>query len=316
MAAAASPQSQTVGESNLNNTHASLMNYNPTALTKTILKPIQLIHREPTVRFTFKELDEYAVEEGLHQAVIMKLSFGAPSLHELRKLIPKQLVIKGRCLIGSLAARHLLIRCDLYEDFCSVLSKQFGYLQFNGEQHMFRNFPWTQNFNPKEETSKALAWVSLLDLPPNLFARRPLLSIASAIGKPIAIDKATQDRTRPSTARVKVILDLMDKHPKRVRMHFLDEQSGKLVEHYQQVVFDNLPFYCTYCKHQGHEDDDCRLMIQKNKRGEGNQDEIRQQGDKTNNLEQLQGDARDFLNAKKKKKLKIKSLMIRIMQVM
>uniref|UniRef100_M1D9N6 Uncharacterized protein n=1 Tax=Solanum tuberosum TaxID=4113 RepID=M1D9N6_SOLTU len=91
----------------------------------------------------------------------------------------------------------------------------------------------------------------------------------------------------------------MDKHPKRVRMHFLDEQSSKLVEHYQQVVFDNLPLYCTYCKHQGHEDDDCRLMIQKNKRGEGNQDDIRQQGDKTNNLEQLQGDARDFLNAKK-----------------
>ncbi|WMV31019.1 hypothetical protein MTR67_024404 [Solanum verrucosum] len=37
------------------------------------------------------------------------------------------------------------------------------------------------NFNPKEETSKALAWVSLPDLLPNLFARRPLLSIASAI---------------------------------------------------------------------------------------------------------------------------------------
>ncbi|KAG5611732.1 hypothetical protein H5410_023013 [Solanum commersonii] len=67
------------------------------------------------------ELDEYVIEEGLHQAVIMKLSYGAPSLHELRKLIPKQLVIKGRCLIGSLVARHLLIHCDLYENFYSVL---------------------------------------------------------------------------------------------------------------------------------------------------------------------------------------------------
>ncbi|KAG5621314.1 hypothetical protein H5410_006532 [Solanum commersonii] len=73
-----------------------------------------------------------------------------------------------------------------------------------------------------------------------------------------------------------------------------------LDEHYQlHVMFDNLPLYCTYCKHQGHENVDCRLMIQKNKRGEGNQDDIRQQGDKTNNLKQLQGDARDFLNAKK-----------------
>ncbi|KAG5610904.1 hypothetical protein H5410_022185 [Solanum commersonii] len=39
----------------------------------------------------------------------------------------------------------------------------------------------------------------------------------------IAIDKATQDRTRPSTSRVKVILDLMDKHPKR---HLTTENSG------------------------------------------------------------------------------------------
>ncbi|KAK6802843.1 hypothetical protein RDI58_000627 [Solanum bulbocastanum] len=40
-------------------------------------------------------------------------------------------------------------------------------------------------------------------LPPNLFAKKSLLSIASVIGKPVAIDKATQERTMPSIARVK-----------------------------------------------------------------------------------------------------------------
>ena len=69
-------------------------------------------------------------------------------------------------------------------------------------------------------------------------------------------------------------------------MHSLDEQSGKLVEHYEQIVFDALPLYCTFCKHQGHEDADWQLMIQK--KGErvimmrpGSK------GDKTNNVEQL-----------------------------
>ena len=52
-------------------------------------------------------------------------------------------------------------------------------------------------------------------------------------------------------------------------------------------MFDNIPLYCTYCKHQGHEDANCRTMNQKNKRGEGNHDDIGQQGDKTNNVEQL-----------------------------
>ena len=82
-------------------------------------------------------------------------------------------------------------------------------------------------------------------------------------------------------------------------MHHLDKQSSKLVEHYQQIVFDNQPLYCTYCKHQSHEDGDCQLINQKNKGGEGNHDDIGQQGYKTNNVEQLQGDARDFLNSKK-----------------
>ena len=45
----------------------------------------------------------------------------------------------------------------------------------------------------------------------------------------------------------------------------MDEQCDKLIEHHQHVLFDDLPLYCTYCKHQGHEDADCRLMIQKYK---------------------------------------------------
>ncbi|KAH0782016.1 hypothetical protein KY290_001614 [Solanum tuberosum] len=73
-----------------------------------------------------------------------------------------------------------------------------------------------------------VVWISLPRLLPDLFAKRSLLSRASAVGKPIAIDKATQDKTRPSTPRVKVILDLMGKHPKRMRLQYMDEQTGKI----------------------------------------------------------------------------------------
>lgn len=96
-------------------------------------------------------------------------------------------------------------------------------------------------------------------------------------------------------------------------MHFLDEQSGKFIEHYQQVLFDNLPLYCTCCKYQGHEDADCQLMIKKNKREEGYEDDIAQQGEETNAVEQLQVMHK---TSRMQNKLEIKSLMIRIMQVM
>ncbi|WMV06725.1 hypothetical protein MTR67_000110 [Solanum verrucosum] len=53
---------------------------------------------------------------------------------------------------------------------------------------------------------------------------------ASAVGKPIAIDKATQIKSRPSTVRVNVILDLMEKLPNRIRLQFVDGKFGKLIE--------------------------------------------------------------------------------------
>ncbi|WMV19713.1 hypothetical protein MTR67_013098 [Solanum verrucosum] len=60
----------------------------------------------------------------------------------------------------------------------------------------------------------------------DLFAKKSLLSIASEVGKPIAIDKPTQIKSRPSTARVKVILDLMKKLPNRIWLQFVDRKYG------------------------------------------------------------------------------------------
>lgn len=296
------------------NSYASLFSAKLQAVTKTILKPVQNVHGQLMIQFSVKELEEYAVEEGLHQAVVMKLSYGAPELLELRKIIPAQIGIKGRCLIGLLAVRQLLIRCDAYEDFVAIVSKQVGYLQYKGQQHQYRTFPWTQDYDPKAETSKTVAWVSFPDLPMNLFAKKPLLSIASAVGKPIAIDKATQTRTRPSTARVKVIIDLLDKHPKNIKLQFIDEKSGKVIEHLQEFVFDNLPSYCNVCKRQGHVGEDCRSLMTRNRSNYDMQQEenliettiaterimpaeVLALAEEMSKVEKLKGDARYFLNA-------------------
>ncbi|KAH0670008.1 hypothetical protein KY289_024501 [Solanum tuberosum] len=115
-----------------------------------------------------EERQDFMIEEGLHQAVVFKLSHGAPDL--------------------------------------------------------------------KEETTLAMVWISLPNLSPDLFAKKSLLSIASAVGKPIAIDKATQIKSRPSTTGVKVILDLMEKVPNRIRLQFVDGKSGKLIELLQKVL--------------------------------------------------------------------------------
>ncbi|KAH0757597.1 hypothetical protein KY290_021090 [Solanum tuberosum] len=181
-----------------------------------------------------EERQDFMIEEGLHQAMVFKLSHGAPDLKVLRSILPKHLGTKDNCLIDLLAPRQLLLRFDQYEDYVLALSRSVNYLLYNGEEHQCRVFSWSIGYNLKEETTLAVVWISLPNLSPDLFAKKSLLSIASAVGKPIAIDKATQIKSRPSTARVK------------------------------EIVYDNLPLYCNYCKHQGHDEDSCRLILKRN----------------------------------------------------
>ncbi|KAG5598535.1 hypothetical protein H5410_029905 [Solanum commersonii] len=288
-------------------TYATLFNSNTinpkqSALinSKTIIKSIEIIHGEPTITFSMEERQDFMIEEGLHQAMVFKLSHGAPDLNVLRSILPKHLGTKGNCLIGLLAPRQILLRFDLYEDYVLALSRSVNYLLYNGEEHQCRVFPWSIGYNPKEETTLVVVWISLPNLSPDLFAKKSLLSIASAVGKQIAIDKATQIKSRPSTARVKVILDLMEKLPNRIRLQFVDGKTGKLIEVFQESVYDNLPLYCNYCKHQGHDEDSCRLISKRNQNNKQIDDTIEGALKGITDSEKYQGDAREILNEKRK----------------
>ncbi|WMV33541.1 hypothetical protein MTR67_026926 [Solanum verrucosum] len=272
MALSSSPQPMAEGEAVPKPTYAAqIISKTPTqSVPKTQLKSIKYVHEEPTLQFTFKELDEFAIEQGLHQAIVMKFSYGAPEIQELRSILPKQFAIKGQCLTGLLATRHILIHCDQYDDFISILSHQSGYIQFNGEHYGYRTFPWTLSFNPKEETSRALAWLSM---------------------------PATQVRSRPSITRVKVELDILDKHPKRIKLQYLDEESSKILEHFQEIVYDNLPLYCANCKHQGHAKTNCRLILKKNIVHD--QEVGVREEEIAHEIQKYKGDARRILNEKR-----------------
>ena len=48
-----------------------------------------------------------------------------------------------------------------------------------------------------------MAWISFPSLPCQYFARTALFSMASTVGHPLDVDRATNDKTRPSTAMIK-----------------------------------------------------------------------------------------------------------------
>ncbi|KAK4714270.1 hypothetical protein R3W88_020177 [Solanum pinnatisectum] len=116
--------------------------------------------------FSMEERQDFMIEKGLHQAVVFKLSHGAPYLKVLRSILPKHLGTKGNCLIDLLATRQILLRFGQYEDYVLALSRSF-----------------------------------------------------------------------------------------------VDGKYDKLIEVFQEIVYDNLPLYCNDCKHQGHDEDSCQKIM-------------------------------------------------------
>lgn len=64
----------------------------------------------------------------------------------------------------------------------------------------------------------AMAWISFPGLLPTYFVKECLFSLASVVGKPMHLDMDTINKTRPSSARVKVLVDLLAGLPNKVRM--------------------------------------------------------------------------------------------------
>ncbi|KAH0640411.1 hypothetical protein KY285_036997 [Solanum tuberosum] len=122
-----------------------------------------------------------------------------------------------------------------------------------------RTFKWDPLFDPEEETTTAIAWISLPTLPPNFFGKETIFSLAAAVGKPLQVDLATSNKTRPSCARVKVEVNLLGEFPKRVNVG-IKKKTGEIVAKWIDIKYDYLPKYCKSCKLQGHNEKECFVI--------------------------------------------------------
>src|SRR2546430_15288690 len=99
-----------------------------------------------------------------------------------------------------------------------------------------RSFRWTPDFRLAVQSSIVPVWISLPNLPLFLFNKRGLFSIGSLLGKPLTLDSATADLSRPSVARVCVEVDLTKKLIARVR---LDCEASE--GFWQEVIYEKIP---------------------------------------------------------------------------
>lgn len=112
--------------------------------------------------------------------------------------------------------------------------------------------PW---FKTDIEITIGVAWISLPDLPPNIFSKGAIFSIASSIRKPLTIDMATKNQTKPSCAKIKIEVDLIAKLLERVMINEEDDVTGGIKSKWIQTQYDYMPKYCRKCCLQGHDKD-------------------------------------------------------------
>jgi len=90
-------------------------------------------------------------------------------------------------------------------------------------------------------------WVNFLHLPLEFWSPSCLCYVASGVGKPIYVDKVTEDQKRLGFARVLVEIDMNSDCPKEIE---IQRSNGEVVT--VGVVYPWLPPKCSVCKGFGH----------------------------------------------------------------
>ncbi|KAH0698659.1 hypothetical protein KY284_012874 [Solanum tuberosum] len=148
-------------------------------------KTVKLQHR-PYEFLEGKPVVSFSKEENVRLAEICKLT------------------IVGSVKIGAYNMYHVFIDFDLEEDHRNVYGRNFQNI-CNTQMKLLK---WTPNFKPEAETTLAPVWVNLPDLRWHFFEWEALCRIVAPIGVPIITDKATLSKTRPTTTKIKVEVDL------------------------------------------------------------------------------------------------------------
>ncbi|PNY02668.1 NADPH quinone oxidoreductase, partial [Trifolium pratense] len=98
-----------------------------------------------------------------------------------------------------------------------------------------------KNLHVRKRKTHAQIWIRLMELPQECWRQYTLFEIASAIATPLALDKATLNRTFGHYACILVDIDLLE----RLFDVILVEREGYAFN--LAVVYKRLPDFCYHC---------------------------------------------------------------------
>ncbi|KAL0906063.1 hypothetical protein M5K25_024525 [Dendrobium thyrsiflorum] len=189
------------------------------------------------------------ISEDEMSALLGNFLVGVCLLDAIRNFFFK-LKLFGEFSITVLNNKNVLIKLRNDLDYSRVFSHR---AYFVGNCFM-KLCKWSALFDVSVESPIVPIWVSFPNLWPHLFSPRILHGLGSIFGRPLRLDNATANGSRPSVPRVLVELDITKRYPDRV---WLGSDS---VGYVQVVEMEEFSSYCVHCKSLGHLKAECHIL--------------------------------------------------------
>ncbi|OIT24755.1 hypothetical protein A4A49_28383 [Nicotiana attenuata] len=233
-------------------------------------RPYSLFEGKPVVTFTKEENDLLA--QTCKWTVIGKLTRIRPSIELIRSDFAKSIPGKGNIKIGAYDMHHIFIDFDNKEDHSKVIAR--NYMTFGKDNTMVIQ-KWFSFIQTGCRLVIHSVWITLPNLQWHYYEWGALCRILGPVGIPLIMDKATMSKIRPTTAKVRVEINLAKPIVQEVLLEFINGEGSKEMV-VQKIEYESIPAFCTHCKMRGHSDATCRILHPELKK---------EVGRKVNNLE-------------------------------
>ncbi|KAF5465280.1 hypothetical protein F2P56_015300 [Juglans regia] len=214
------------------------------------MQEAKLIEGELCFIFNKEEINRMAAL--FRFSVVLSFQRRCPSLDVIRGYIKNRWGLISMPVVGAIRRRacNVLVHLTNEANFVTTMSREV----MDIANVPYKIFHWTPAFNEYEESALALVWIFLPGLQPHFFHESTLKIFTGSYGRYMRRDNATACVSRPEGARMCVEMDVSKDH----RSYFWIGPPNKTGSHFQEVVFETLPAYCSMCRIQGHLQNTCR----------------------------------------------------------
>ncbi|XP_009765415.1 uncharacterized protein [Nicotiana sylvestris] len=207
----------------------------------------------------FKASYYYGVmAEECRLTIVGKFLRTRPQIEKIRSKFAEKITVKGNVKIGVYDYGTVFLDFSNEDDLKSVWYRR----SIEIEVQVMWLEQWTPDFKPEEDSPVVPVWVLLPDLPFHCHTWYYIKQILSPIGIPLTMDMATNNKTRPSMAKVRIEVDLTK--PKLNSVWVGQEyETSPLKGFTQKLEYENVPKYYRHCRLLGHSLVQCRKAEKK-----------------------------------------------------